>query len=67
MSKRVLGIVLALVAFLVVYGLFPNMWLLGIVGSNYAAWVGLFKLVAACAAAVWVHHRWSRPTVSDQE
>lgn len=66
MSKRVFGIVLTFVAFLVVYGLFPNIWLIGIVGSNHAAWVGLFKLVAACAAAVWVHHRWSRPKVSDQ-
>ncbi|MDO9571257.1 MAG: hypothetical protein Q7J58_18050 [Hydrogenophaga sp.] len=60
MTRKVLGVILAVLAFLSVYALFPNLWLLDVFGRDHAAWVGLCKMVCAVAAASWVHYRWFR-------
>lgn len=59
MTRKVMGVILAVLAFLLVYALFPNRWLLEVLGHDHAAWVGLSKLVCAGAAATGVHHRCS--------
>lgn len=60
MIRKLLGVILAVLVFLLVYALFPNLWLLDVLGRESAAWGGLFKMVCAVAAASWVHYRWLR-------
>ena len=60
MKQNLLGTVLASLAFLLAFALFPNLWLLERLGPDNAAWLGLMKLVSAIGAAWWVSWRWSR-------
>lgn len=66
MIRKILGVILASLTFLLVYALFPNLWLLEVFGQDRAALVGLCKMVCSVAAALLVYYRWG-PTKSVDE
>lgn len=52
MWRAVIRNVMGILAFLLVFAIFPNQWLLGL-GLD-AMWVGLAQIVSAILAAWWV-------------
>ncbi|MGY0200385.1 hypothetical protein [Leptothrix sp. BB-3] len=52
MWRTVIRNVMGVLAFLLVFAIFPNQWLLGL-GVD-AMWVGLAKIISAVLAAWWV-------------
>lgn len=52
MWRTVIRNVMGILAFLLVFAIFPNQWLLGL-GVD-AMWVGLAKIVLAVLAAAWI-------------
>lgn len=64
--KTIVRHVMAIMAFLLIWAVFPNQWLLGL-GLD-AAWVGLLKILAAIGAA-WLVVGRGQPhgTQADQE
>jgi membrane associated rhomboid family serine protease len=52
MWRSIIRNAMGLLAFLLVWAVFPNQWLLGL-GVN-AMWVGFAKIISAILAAWWV-------------
>ena len=52
MWRTVIRNVMGILAFLLVFAIFPNRWVLGL--DVDAMWVGLAKIISAVLAAWWV-------------